>query len=257
MNKGYSYNKAANKGIIIANINTIAIMIVIILLVFVFLNIIFSFQCEVFMDYRNFGPVIFLCTVIIGFVIFYENKKANRKKAESKQHFWDRENQANSTRKKDISNLDYIIVPLDRLPMSPSKDDEVSEYQQIITNLSTKHILNLSDKTNTDLKLEYGVANLTILSDYDNNYTTLINTLARWGARLFQLEENTDAITILEYGIEIGTDISRNFILLAEYYSSMGRIDEIDRLIEKADNINSIMKPSIIKKLNACKETVS
>jgi hypothetical protein len=141
--------------------------------------------------------------------------------------------------------------------MSPSKDDEVSEYQQIITNLSTKHILNLSDKTNTDLKLEYGVANLTILSDYDNNYTTLINTLARWGARLFQLEENTDAITVLEYGIEIGTDISRNFILLAEYYSSMGRIDEIDRLIEKADNINSIMKPSIIKKLNACKETVS
>ena len=255
MNKRYSYNIAANNGIIIAKTRMIAITIVTVLFVFEFLNILLFLSCEVFMDYRNFGPVIVLCTIVIGLLIMYESKKSSRKNAEAKSRFWSREHEANSTRKKDISNLDYISIDLERLPMSPSADEEVLEYQQTIQSLSSKLILNLSGKSNTDLKLEYGVANLTVLSEYDNNYTTLINTLARWGARLFQLGNTDDAITVLEYGIEIGTDISRNFYLLAEHYAGMNRVDEIERLIQKADNITSIMKPSIIRKLTEYKDS--
>lgn len=208
------------------------------------------------MDIRNFGPVIVLCSLVIALLVLYESKKSRLKSEEQKSRFWNREHEANSTRKKDISGLAYISIDLDRLPLTPSTDEEVSEYQQTIQQLSTKQILNLQDKTNTDLKLEYGVANLTILSEYDNNYTTLINTLARWGARLFQLNMTNDAVTILEYGIELGTDISRNFYMLAEYYAGLNQPDEIDRLLLKAEEITSIMKNSIIKKLteyrNAC-----
>ena len=207
------------------------------------------------MDYRNFGPVIVLCTIVIALLIMYESKKSRRKTDEKNSRFWAREREANNTRKKDISNLEYISIPISRLPLSPTSDEEVAEYQQTIQALSSKQILNLSGKTNTDLKLDYGVANLTILSEYDNNYTTLINTLARWGARLFQLGNTSDAVTVLEYGIEVGTDISRNFYLLAEHYAGMNRVDEIDRLLQKADNIASIMKPSIIKKLTEYKDS--
>ena len=141
------------------------------------------------------------------------------------------------------------------LPLSPSTDEEVSEYQHTVMALSEKKLLNLSGKTNTDLKLEYGVANLTILMEYDNNYTTLINTLTRWGARLFQLEQADDALTVLEYSISIGSDVSRNFYLLAEYYASLNRPDEIDRLLAKAEDIHSLMKNSIIKKLNEYRQS--
>ena len=233
----------------------IASTIVTVLFDLEFLNILLFLSCEVFMDYRNFGPVIVLCTLVIGLLIMYESKKSRHKTDEKNSRFWAREREANTTRKKDISNLDYIFIPTDRLPMSPNADEEVTEYQQTLQSLSTKLILNLSGKTNTDLKLEYGVANLTALSEYDNNYTTLVNTLARWGARLFQLGNTSDAITVLEYGIEVGSDISRNFYLLAEHYAKMNRPDEIERLLQKAENITSMMKPSIIKKLNEYKDS--
>lgn len=198
----------------------------------------------------KFGPIIVLCTIIIGFVIFYERKKSDRNQSEVSRKFWEREEQSNFTRKKDISYLNYISIPLDKLPMAPNNDDEITEYQQSIAHLSQCKILNLTGCSNTDLKLEYGVANLTVLTEYDNNYSTLVNTLARWGHRLFQLNMESEAVAVLEYGISIGTDVSRNFYMLADYYRQKGNSAEIDRLIAQADKITSIMKPSILKKLN-------
>lgn len=198
----------------------------------------------------KFGPIIILCTIIIGFVIFYERKKSDRNQAEGSRKFWEREEKSNFTRKKDISFLNYITIPLDKLPMVSVDDDEITEYQQTVTHLSQCKILNLTGYSNTDLKLEYGVANLTILTEYDNNYNTLINVLAKWGHRLFQLNMESDAVTVLEYGISIGTDVSRNFYLLADYYQQKGEASEIDRLIAEADKITTLMKPSILKKLN-------
>lgn len=198
----------------------------------------------------KFGPIIVLCTIIIGFVIFYERKKSDRNQSEGSRKFWEREEKSNFTRKKDISFLNYITIPLDKLPMISVDDDEITEYQECITNLSQCKILNLTGYSNTDLKLEYGVANLTILTEYDNNYNTLINVIAKWGHRLFQLNMESDAVRVLEYGISIDTDVSRNYYLLADYYRQKGEISEIDRLIDKADKITTLMKPSIMKKLN-------
>lgn len=198
----------------------------------------------------KFGPIIFLCTIIIGFVIFYERKKSTKIQAEGSRKFWEREEKSNFTRKKDISFLNYITIPLDKLPMETIDDDEITEYQQCVTHLSQCRILNLTGYSNTDLKLEYGVANLTVLMEYDNNYSTLVNVLAKWGYRLFQLNMDVEAVTVLEYGISIGTDVSRNFYLLADYYCKKQSVSDIDRLIAKADQITTLMKPSIMKKLN-------
>ena len=202
---------------------------------------------------ENWGPIIFFSTVIIGFVIFYERKKSDYKTAESKRRFWAREEESNFVRKKDISNLNYITIPLDKLPLN-EKDDELCEYQNIIRHLSERKILNLTGMTNTDLKIEYGVANLPLLTEYDDNYTTLVNTIAKWGARFFALNMTAQAISVLEYGISIGTDVSRNYCLLADYYCQMNRPDEIDRLISCADKLDTLMKPSLIKKLQEIRQ---
>ena len=194
--------------------------------------------------------VIIGITAILGALIFYESKKSSYQHDKSEREFWDRESQANATRRKDISYLNYIEIPLDKLPLSPCDDEEITEYQNTIKSLASAKILNLSGMTNTDIKLEYGVANLTILSEYDNNYTTTINTLTRWGARLFELNMDEDAVTVLEYAISIGSDISRNYYMLADYYRKNNRPEEIDRLITSAESISSIMGKSIVTKLN-------
>lgn len=199
---------------------------------------------------RNFGPVIFFCTAIIGLLILYECKKSSRSRQSDKDGFWKREARANTVRRKDITFLNYITIPMDSLPFVNTDDDELLEYHDKITSLSHKKILNLTGYSNTDLKEQYGVANLSALSEYDDNYSTLVNIISRWGMRLITLNYINEAVTVLEYGISIGTDVSRNYYLLADIYRKRGKPEKIDLLIESASGINSIMKSSIIDKLN-------
>lgn len=198
----------------------------------------------------NFGPVIVLCTLIIGLLVLYECKKNAQATQAEKDSFWAREARANTVRKKDITSLNYINIPMDTLPFLETDDDELLEYQDKISSLANKKILNLTGYTNTELKEQYGVANLTVLSDYDDNYSTLVNTITRWGARLLALNYVKEATNVLEYGISVGTDVSRNYYLLAGLYQKEGSPEKITHLIECANDINSIMKASIIEKLN-------
>lgn len=198
---------------------------------------------------RRIGPPIFFCVLILCFEIFYHRKKDDRRRERAKQQFWDREAEANTVRRKDLTFLNYLSVPLDSLPMQDTGDDEISDYQDTIRKLSGKRILNLGGMTNTDLKMEYGAANLTELTEYDNNYTTLVNILAKWGARLIELELYDDAVTVLEYGISVKSDVSRNFYLLADEYRRRNQPGKIDTLIEAAEKLESIMKKPILEKL--------
>ena len=126
--------------------------------------------------FENFGIFLFFGTAIIGAFIIMGFKKSSRENQQKKDSFWDRERKANVSRKKDISLLNYIIIPLERLPFIDTDDDEILEYHRTVNQLASMKILNLTGITNTELKEQYGVANLTVLTDYDNNYTTLYNS---------------------------------------------------------------------------------
>ncbi len=197
----------------------------------------------------SFGPIILICTIIIGGLILYERKKDDRLYNEKSEQFWTQEAEANTVRKQDITYLNYLHIPIDSLPMNPIDDPYITEYQELVSVLSTQKIINLTGITNTDLKLKYGPANLPALTEYDSNYSILVNTLAKWAERLLALDMTQEAISVLEYGITIHTDVSRNYYMLANIYLQMNRHDEIDRLIKVAQSINSILKPSILKKL--------
>lgn len=198
---------------------------------------------------KGLGPSIFFCTVIIGFEILYHKKKSDSDSEKARRRFWDRESKANSVRKKDITYLNYIDIPLESLPMLNIDDDELNEYEELIKSLADRKILNLSGQSNTDLKLEYGPANLPELISYDENYITLVGTIAKWGARLIELGYTDEAVTVLEYGISIGTDVGRNFYMLADIYRKNNQKESLDRLITAAGQLNSIMSKPIVTKL--------
>jgi hypothetical protein len=207
--------------------------------------------------FENFGLILFFGTAIIGAFMIFGFKKSSRDSSQRKESFWDRERRANVSRRKDISSLNYISIPLNQLPFIDTDDDEILEYHKSINRLATMKILNLTGITNTELKEQYGVANLTELTDYDNNYTTLVNTIARWGARLIELEYIDEAVTVLEYGLSVGTDVSRNYLLLADIYRTRGEYDRIDALITRATTLKSLMKNSILTKLNEIRESIT
>ncbi len=194
------------------------------------------------------------------FVIFvvwfsYEMKKNSRKAAQKNDTYWEEERTANFTRKKDIGQLDYITIPLEILPFFEKTDDELEKYQAIIKRLSQKKILNLTGLSNTELKKKYGSANLPALTEYDGNFSLLVSTIAKWGERLMALGYTEEAITVLEFGIQCQSDVSTNYTLLAQYYTSSKNPQALDHLTATAQSLNSLMREPILNKLKAISQT--
>ena len=98
------------------------------------------------------------CTIVMGFLLMYERKKHAREAKRRENNFWQRENEANFTRRKDISQLPYIKIPYDSLPFIQNAHGEIAEYQKELLSFKDSKLLNLSGLSNTDLKLMYGIA---------------------------------------------------------------------------------------------------
>ena len=199
----------------------------------------------------------FLASLIIFIVFVYtiiivaQTTRRQRALAEKKeQEFWDREKRANSVRKKSLDGLDYVKIPLDKLPMDALPEDEkVQEYKELLIYLSTQPIVNLTGFTNTDLKLEYGTANITPLSQYDQNYTALVRTLQQWAELLLKADLREESETVLSYAVSIGTDVSHTYYALAEIYASRAEYDKIAALIRQAETLRSALSKSIVRTL--------
>lgn len=196
----------------------------------------------------------FLGIFIILISIFsYYRKRNTRLQQEVQENFWNREAKANDVRRQDISGLPYIIIPFERFPLGISTSEELLDYENDLKKLSNHQILNLNNQSNTDLKLKYGPANLPYLSECDQCYTTLIRTLVAYAKCLIQNGYESEAVCVLEYGIEIDSDIRDNYRILGEIYKNRGQLEKLNSLIQKAQSLDSIMQPAILNLLNEIK----
>lgn len=229
-------------------------------------------------------------TIFLVFVIVLTIRLQMSKRSEKdvNKEFWERELRANSVRKKDIENLPYIPFDPAIIPEHPELDDErVNEYITELKGLAGKRILNCTGQTNTDLKLEYGAANITKLTEYDGNYTILVRTIARLAEkylihsarfledvstqggfddgqdsasdqqndqrRIFEEQSATlkaDAVKLLEYGVSIGTDVRLNYELLGQIYADNNDFAKIENLRATAETLNSLSKEPILRMLD-------
>ena len=200
-------------------------------------------------------PTFFLLTILLVIWIHYQKRRTDRISAKSSEAFWEREHQANLTRKKDISNLDYITVPLQSLPFPETDSEEVSDIQKHILRLASGKIVNFTGLSNTDLKLQYGAPNINLLMEYDKNYLELVRSLYRYGKLLYDLNRKDDAASILEYALSIKTDISANYTLLATIYKEKNEIDRINSVISSAEELTSMTKKALLANLVAIRDS--
>lgn len=168
------------------------------------------------------------------------------------QDFWEREQKANFTRKKSLDSLNYITIPEEILQMKPDcMTSEIENCLRDLNDLSAFKIVNFTGYTNTDLKLEYGTANINILSNYDFHYTSLVTLLQKLAELLHDVLEDALAIKVLEFAVSTGTDVSKSYYLLAQLYQEAGMSEKIEKLIAQAQNIRSILKDTIVENLRA------
>lgn len=195
-------------------------------------------------------PYILASVILFGALIAYENKKHTKQSKKQEQSFWERENMANSVRRKPLDDLDYISVPLEDLSMDALPDlEEAAECRRILENLSGQKIVNFTGITNTDLKLRYGAPNIDLLTGYDQNYTSLVCTLQKWAVLLYDNNLVDEAQKVLEFAVSTRTDVSRSYYLLADIYLQKNQPEKIDTLIETADTLNSALKSTIVRTL--------
>ncbi|HKM35208.1 MAG TPA: hypothetical protein VJY54_10775 [Lachnospiraceae bacterium] len=194
---------------------------------------------------------LFLSSLIVFCgLIAYENKKHKKIVEKSEKNFWETESKANSTRKKSLDDLNYITIPFKKLPMDILKENaEIVECHRLLEELSTQKIVNLTGFTNTDLKLKYGTANISYLSDYDQSYTLLVRTLQSWAEHLYTSGYITEAQTILEFSISTNTDVSHSYYLLADIYDKNGDTEKKLELTNIAEKLNSSMNKVIVRTL--------
>lgn len=203
------------------------------------------------MSFHNAGVVIVGCTLIISGLLAYKSSKSKENNAKSEEAFWGRERKANTIRRKDLTDLEYIEIPFDSLPFVLTDNYDINLCQDAIRKLADYKIVNLSAYSNTDLKLKYGVANLEMLTRYDDACANLYTQLANLAFHLSNNGYHKEAIAFSEYAISIGSDVSRTYYTLADEYIASGQGERINELIIKATGITSLMGPSIVAELNS------
>ncbi len=197
----------------------------------------------------------FLASFILLIIFFnIRSRRVSRKMEQNEQDFWARESASNSVRKKSLDTLEYIHIPFDLLPFGTAGDNAIlQQAEDDLTALKDEKIVNLTGISNTDLKLEYGTANITPLTQYDQNYTSLVCALQNWGQELYNQGRFEDAANVLEFSVKTRSDITATYRLLADLYRtklgySESEIDKkIEGLIPIAKNLNSLSRMTILK----------
>ena len=203
----------------------------------------------------KFATAFILCFVIFCAWNYFEMKRRSREEQRLEDAFWERESEANSVRKKPIEDLEYIQIPED-LPRDLLTDDiNVQGIISTIDALQGQRILNLTGHTNTDLKLEYGTANITALSTYDQNYTSLITSFQRWAEILLANGYEAEAVPLLEFIVATNGEIGETYRLLAKHYLNNGEEEKYEELLASIKRIHSINKKHIFESVEKLRES--
>lgn len=198
-----------------------------------------------------------MAVMLFAWVIQHNVKKNKGNDKENISAYLKRDADANFTRRKDISNLPYIQIPYNRLPLDITLKDtnmqsKIEDYQKNIREMSDKKMLNLSGMSNIELKENYGLANLELLTIYEGNYNNYIRTLSLYANSIYD-EFPAEAVSICEYCLEIGTDISTTYTLLGSHYLSHNNPEAFQQLYHFIPDTETIAGKTIVNKLDNIK----
>lgn len=202
--------------------------------------------------------IILASFLIISLIASVGIKNSNQKIKQQEEEYFEKERKSNFVRKKPLDNLNYIIVPEEIYSYDyESLDDSTGRVKDAIYSLDglkDSKIVNLNGISNTDLKLEYGTANITILTEYDQNYILLARTLQTLAEALYAGGYIDNTITILEFAVDTGTDVSGSYKLLADIYVSKHDQEAFETLYNKATTLTGAMRGTIIRYLEEARE---
>ena len=174
--------------------------------------------------------VLLAITLVVIIVLGYYRSKVTQSQDNAEKAFWEKELAASNTRRQDLEKLDYITIPLEQFPLGLNTDAE----KELVA-LSKERIKNFQGLSNTELKLQYGTANLDELSSYESNFIRLQQVVLEYAKELCTADRRADAIHILEFMLQNGGDISGLYLELATLYQQEGCEEKVQHLFTTID----------------------
>lgn len=184
--------------------------------------------------------------IVFCLVLNYYIKKGDSSQKKVMDDFLEKERLSNGVRKKDISQLNYITIPFEKIPQKLDTSTEKAFFA-----FADKKMLNLAGISNTDLKLQYGTANITILTEYDTNYMDMVALLPEYVNELLEAGQTDTAQMLLEFAVNTRADSRKIYQQLVSIYKDTQQLDKIDALVTASNELPEITRNLIQKDLSA------
>ncbi len=194
-------------------------------------------------------PSIFVCFIIFIVWLHYKKNKATKETKRQSKEFWQMEEAANHARNKDISQLPYFKPDINDIPMLKLEDANCQFYQEQIRTCMKSPMIDLSDYTNTELKLAYGVGNFKTLSDYDENFNSFLMNLSNLAKSYCDMELWEEASLTYQLCIRYGSDKSTDYLALGNIYAHTNSRSKLETLIEGVAHSDLPRRDALILKL--------
>ena len=153
------------------------------------------------------GPVIFIYLTLMLNYFLRRGKKNIDYDALAEE-----ESAANSARKKRIDDEYFIVPDLGALPFTGRFAEETA-----VKKFGALPMVYFGEgKTNNELKLAYGVANLEEIMRMEDNHREFIRSMITWAEALLGAGMNADAEIILNETIRLKSDFKKSRTLLEE-----------------------------------------
>lgn len=182
------------------------------------------------------GIPIFLFIVIVGAIILNIASSAARTKDKKKiEEFIAEQNEVTIVPRTKLDEINFIKCDISRLKFETNSEDTNEEIDKLL-NLSHSKLANFKGVSNRDLKKIYGNNNFDEVLSFQNNYDELLKSLVYTAELLARDGDEKNAISLLQTGISLGNDVTKNYTLLADLYSKNKMRKELFSLI---DNVKS------------------
>ena len=202
----------------------------------------------------NFISVYLFCFLVFIVWLRYEQRKINKYEQKVSDEFWAREEQANRTRKKDISHLPLLHIDESEIPLTSVTTEEIEHNLKQIRQIIKKPMLDLSEYSNTDLKLAYGVANFNTLSEYDETYNLFLVSLTNL-ARSYRREKLWEAAEkTYRLALSYGSKKLCDYTELASVLLELDAPEQVSELIQQVEQSDYPRRESLAQ---ALRETLS
>ena len=186
--------------------------------------------------------------IFIGWLL-YEQRKSRKVAEQESKDFWAREQEANQTRKKDISNLPLLHVSEEEIPVADTDNDSVLYYVGQVKEIIKNPMMDFSDYTNTDLKLAYGVGNFKVLCEYDENFNHFLLALTNLARACTEAGLYSEAEQTFLLAFHYGSQKMTDYTSLADIYLHLEEPEKISALIRNVEDGSLPHKEALIQAL--------